>query len=155
SREGFPVDPYAKSSPPARHLGVSAPPRLNFAACDLSRAPEFERWTPCPAEGRVPARIVRTRRSWAPAARLRAVTSAERGPGFQLARRLRARPAAVRGPVLRPPWRRQRPLHMAGWRHSLLQRVRAPQRGTARKSPEGLPFFSRPRRADGDESERS
>src|SRR5262249_8273667 len=40
---------------------------------------------------------------------------------------------------------------------SPLQRVRAPQRGAARKSPEGLPFFNRPRWEDGskDESERS
>jgi hypothetical protein len=37
---------------------------------------------------------------------------------------------------------------MAGWRHSPPQRVRARQRGAARKSPGRLPFFSRPRRSD-------
>jgi hypothetical protein len=36
---------------------------------------------------------------------------------------------------------------MAGWRHAPPQRVRAAQRGAARKSPERLPFFKRPRRA--------
>src|SRR5215470_7862744 len=120
-------------------------------------AAESERWTPCPAERRAPERSLRMRRSWARAARRRAVTSAERAPCFQRARRLRARPAGVRGPVLRPPWRRQRPLHIAGWRHSPPQRVRAPQRGAARKSPAGLPFFNRPRREDGSKgkSERS
>jgi len=38
---------------------------------------------------------------------------------------------------------------MAGWRQALPQRVRAPQRGAARKSPQRLPFFSRPRRSGG------
>ena len=66
---------------------------------------------------------------------------AERAPWVRRVRRERARPAGVRGPVLRPPWRRQRPFFMAGWRHAPPQRMRAPQRGAARKSPERLPFF--------------
>ena len=111
---------------------------------------EFERSTPCPAEGaRMRVRTLRTRRSRARAAQRKALTSAEQTPCFQRARRLRANPSGVRGPVLRPPCRRQRPLGMAGWRHSPPQRVWAPQRGAARKSPGRLPFFSRPRRAGG------
>jgi hypothetical protein len=38
---------------------------------------------------------------------------------------------------------------MAGWRQEPPQRVRASQRGAARKSPERLPFFNRPRRSCG------
>ncbi|HZF34486.1 MAG TPA: hypothetical protein VE914_11845 [Candidatus Angelobacter sp.] len=47
------------------------------------------------------------------------------------ARAQRARPAAVRAPVLFPPWKRQRPLRMAGCRQeqSPPARVFAPQRG--------------------------
>ena len=41
----------------------------------------------------------------------------------------RARPAAVRAPVLLPPWKRQRPLAMVGWRQQPAARVFAPQRG--------------------------
>ena len=44
---------------------------------------------------------------------------------------------------------RQRPFLMAGWRQAPPQRVRAPQRGAARKSPGRLPFFRRPRRPGG------
>src|SRR5439155_7327308 len=66
-------------------------------------------------------------------------------PWRRWARAAAARPAAVRGPVLLPPWRRQRTLAMAGWRHAPPSRVRAPQRGAAAKSPDGLPWRSRPR----------
>src|SRR5262249_51444386 len=61
----------------------------------------------------------------------------------------RARPSAVRGPVLRPPCSRQRPFRIAGCRQAPPQRVRAPQRGAARKSPGRAPFRSRPRRSGG------
>jgi hypothetical protein len=109
-----------------------------------------ERWTPCPAgKAARRARRERVRRVCRRPARMRARTPAERAPCFQRARRERVRPAGVRGPVLRPPWRRQRPLAMAGWRQSPPQRVRARQRAAARKSPERLPFFSRPRRSGG------
>src|SRR5262245_48898170 len=39
---------------------------------------------------------------------------------------------------------RQRPLAMAGWREAPAERVRAPHRGAARKSPGRAPFLSRP-----------
>jgi hypothetical protein len=38
----------------------------------------------------------------------------------------------LRGPVLRPPCIRQRPLAIAGWRQQPPARVRAPQRGDFR-----------------------
>src|SRR5512145_2918523 len=65
------------------------------------------------------------------------------------ARAQRARPSVVRGPVLRPPWRRQRPLRMAGCRQQPPARVWAPQRGAARKSPGVAPLRRRPRRSGG------
>ena len=95
------------------------------------------------------ARRARVRRDWSLASRRRARTWAERAPCFQRARRLRASPAGVRGPVLRPPCIRQRPFGMAGWRQEPPQRVWAPHRGAARKSPERLPFFRLPRRSAG------
>jgi len=61
----------------------------------------------------------------------------------------RARPSAVRGPVLSPPCIRQRPFFMAGWRQDSPERVWAPQRRAARKSPSVAPFRSRPRRSGG------
>jgi hypothetical protein len=39
---------------------------------------------------------------------------------------MRARPSAVRGPVLRPPWLRQRPFGSGGEQQILPERVRAP-----------------------------
>jgi len=50
-------------------------------------------------------------------------------PCFQRARGDRAKPSAVRGPVLSPPCIRQRPFLIAGWRQQPPARVRAPQRG--------------------------
>jgi len=58
---------------------------------------EIERWTPCPAGTAARwTRRARARRRWVRASRKR------------------ARPSSVRGPVLRPPWSRQRPFFMAG-----------------------------------------
>jgi len=94
------------------------------------------------------------RRRQARAAPRNAAISAERAPCRQPARRLQARPSAVRGPVLAPPCIRQRPFGIAGPRQAPPARVRAPQRGAARKSPGGLPFFSRPRRSGGSEAAR-
>jgi hypothetical protein len=72
--------------------------------------------------------------------------SREYTPCFHRARRLRARPVAVRGPVLVPPCIRQRPFAMAGPRQAVCLRVLAPQRGAFEGSPGGLPFLSHPRR---------
>ena len=71
---------------------------------------------------------------------------AENLPCFQLARRERSNPAAVRGPVLAPPCIRQRPLCIAGALHSSPFRVLAPHRGAVLGSPVGLLFFRCPRR---------
>jgi hypothetical protein len=102
--------------------------------------------------GRSDWRLARAWRMSAPslrllraAADLRSMISAVRWPWTRLAVRQRTRPAAVRAPVLLPPCRRQRPFAMAGWRQAQPARVRAPQRGAARKSPEGLPWRRRPR----------
>jgi len=118
--------------------------------------------TPCAAGRGAPSSREKGRRFAAPmspsrrrrqarAAPRNAAISAERAPCRQPARRLRARPSAVRGPVLAPPCIRQRPLRMAGPRQAPPARVCAPQRGAARKSPDGLPLLSRPRRSGGNE----
>src|SRR5215470_14710793 len=115
-----------------------------------TRDGENERWTPCPAErARIRPARARRRRPWARAAARRARTGAEYPPWVRRARRQRSRPSAVRGPVLRPPCIRQRPFFMAGWRQEQPARVRAPQRGAARKSPDRAPFLRRPRRSAG------
>ncbi len=62
--------------------------------------------------------------------------STEYLPCFQRARRLRASPSGVRGPVLMPPWSLHRPFRIAGPRHGLPVRLlRAPHRGTLERSP--------------------
>ncbi len=66
-------------------------------------------------------------------------------PCASRASRLRRKPAAVLGPVLRPPCIRQRPLGMAGLRHDVLRLVLAPHRGAVCQSPGGLPFLNHPR----------
>jgi hypothetical protein len=73
-----------------------------------------------------------------------AFASVEYKPCFQFARRDRARPFRVRGPVLAPPCIRQRPLCMAGALHGVPLRVLAPHRGAVLGSPVGLPFLSHP-----------
>jgi hypothetical protein len=55
--------------------------------------------------------------------------SAVRIPCVVRAARIRARPSAVLGPVLLPPCIRHLPFGIAGDRHGLTLRVRAPQRG--------------------------
>lgn len=61
---------------------------------------------------------------------------------------MRARPSSVRGPVLLPPCRRQRPLRMAGARQGQpVRRVRAPHRGARLGFPRGLPLRSGPVRS--------
>ena len=55
--------------------------------------------------------------------------SAVRIPCVVRAARIRARPSDVRGPVLSPPCSRQRQFFIAGDRHGVPARVRAPQRG--------------------------
>src|SRR5262245_21025484 len=88
-------------------------------------------------------------RAWRAAAERKSIISAVRAPCTRRLARTRARPSAVRAPVLLPPCRRQRPLAMAGWRQAQPARVCAPQRGAARKSPEEVPWRSLPRlRAD-------
>jgi hypothetical protein len=57
--------------------------------------------------------------------------SAVRAPWIRLTWLQRARPSGVRGPVLLPPWNRQRPFFMAGWRQTCPARALAPQRGAA------------------------
>src|SRR5947207_1036107 len=69
---------------------------------------------------------------------------AEYEPCFQFARRDRAKPSGVRGPVLAPPCIRQRPLDIPGARHSLPRRVLAPHLEALFGSPGRLPFFSHP-----------
>jgi hypothetical protein len=56
----------------------------------------------------------------------------------------RASPSSVRGPVLHPPCIRHRPFRMAGERHGVACRVRAPQRGAELGLPRGLPLRSGP-----------
>jgi len=69
---------------------------------------------------------------------------AEYKPCFQFARRDRAKPSGVRGPVLAPPCIRQRPLRIAGARHFFPRRVLAPHLGARFGSPGGLSFFNQP-----------
>src|ERR1017187_8549588 len=59
---------------------------------------------------------------------------------------MRAIPSAVLGPVLSPPWSRQRPFAIAGHWHGDPRLVFAPHRGAFKKSPGRLPFLSCPRR---------
>jgi hypothetical protein len=75
--------------------------------------------------------------------------AAEYWPCFVTARRMRAIPLAVFGPVLSPPWIRQRPFAMAGHWHGVPRLVLAPHRGAFEKSPVRLPFLSHPRRSSG------
>lgn len=73
--------------------------------------------------------------------------SAENRPFFQRASLERARPAAVRGPVERPPCIRQRFLpRTAGEPQGVPLRVRAPHRGALLGFPGGLAFLSQPSR---------
>jgi hypothetical protein len=91
-----------------------------------------------------PSIVLPSRKSW----RIlcdSAFASKEYKPCFQRARRDRARPSEVRGPVLAPPCIRQRPLRIAGAIHSLPCRVLAPHRGAFFGSPGGLPFFNHPK----------
>ena len=82
-------------------------------------------------------------RKWAISCR----ASAENWPCFRRACLERARPAAVVGPVERPPCIRHRFLfRTAGQPHGVPLRVRAPQRGALLGFPGGLAFFSHPRR---------
>ena len=75
--------------------------------------------------------------------------STEHEPCFHRARRLRASPSGVRGPVLLSPCSRHRRfLRIAGPRHGCPLRLpRALHRLAIEKSPSGLPFFSQPRRS--------
>ena len=67
--------------------------------------------------------------------------------GWVRAARMRPMPASVRGPVLRPPCRRQRPFRIAGCPQAAPARVRAQQPvGHVGGRPPAAPFFSRPRR---------
>lgn len=77
------------------------------------------------------------------------LAAAEYWPCFVTARRMRAIPLAVFGPVLSPPWIRQRPLAIAGHWHGDPRLVLAPHRGAFEKSPVRLPFLSHPRRSSG------
>jgi len=70
----------------------------------------------------------------------------ERRPCLVTACRMRSIPAAVLGPVLRPPCSLQRPFGIAGHLQELPRRFIAPHRGALEKSPEELPFLSLPRR---------
>jgi hypothetical protein len=75
----------------------------------------------------------------AAAAALRfSIASAEYRPCFQFAFRLRSSPSGVRGPVLLPPWNRQRPFAIAGPSQESPRRVRAPHRGDAFASSKRL-----------------
>jgi len=69
---------------------------------------------------------------------------ANRPRAFHRARRLRSRPSAVLGPVLFPPWSRQRPFRIAGHWQAVPRRVLAPHRGAFDKSPRGFPFLRGP-----------
>ena len=71
----------------------------------------------------------RASRCKARSARISWSASAEYSPCFVLARRIRSKPSAVRGPVLLPPCSLQRPLAIAGDSHGFPLRVFAPQRG--------------------------
>ena len=66
-------------------------------------------------------------------------------PWIVRASRMLSNPAFVFGPVLNPPWSRQRPFGIAGHWQGGPCRVLAPHRLAFAKSPAGLPFFS-PRR---------
>jgi hypothetical protein len=55
-------------------------------------------------------------------------------------------PAAVFGPVLSPPWSLHRPFFITGHWQRVPRLVFAPQRAAFKKSPDGLPFLSIPRR---------
>jgi hypothetical protein len=77
------------------------------------------------------ARSFRNKRTVSRAWLRAALASAEKWPCFQLARRLRASPSAVRGPVLRPPCMRQRPFFIAGEAQVLPSRRFAPHLGAA------------------------
>ena len=81
---------------------------------------------------------------------LRACATAARAatlkrPCFHRALRLRSSPSGVRGPVLRPPWRRhrRRPRHL-GALHIAPFRVFAPHLGASASFPGLFPFFSQP-----------
>lgn len=59
--------------------------------------------------------------------------------------RIRSIPSGVLGPVLRPPWSRQRPFFMAGdWQRYAT--ASTPHFATSRRLPRGLPFLSQPAR---------
>jgi len=74
------------------------------------------------------SRALRAKRRSAASARLSSIISAVCSPVRVRAARSRAKPSAVRGPVLAPPCIRQRPLGMEGARHGVPLRVRAPQK---------------------------
>jgi hypothetical protein len=66
-----------------------------------------------------------------------------RPPCFVFAARIRSIPSAVRGPVLRPPWRWQRCRpRRAGQPHGIPRRLRAPHLDASVGSPPTTPFFS-------------
>ena len=69
----------------------------------------------------------------------------EHSPCLNLAMRECFSPSAVLGPVESPPCKRHLPFCIAGDRQEVPALVLAPHRGAFEKSPEGLPFFKRPR----------
>ena len=71
-------------------------------------------------------------------------------PCVVCARATLARPSAVRGPVLFPPWHLHRPFAIAGARQAQpVARTFAPQRGARWGLPRGLPLRSGPSRPPG------
>src|SRR5208282_5286368 len=71
-------------------------------------------------------------------------------PCVVCARATQARPSAVRGPVLLPPWHLHRPFAIAGARQAQPgARTFAPQRGARLGLPRGLPLRSGPSRPPG------
>ena len=86
-------------------------------------------------------RISRSRRDRSRKNRRRAIASLVNLPCRRFARRERSFPSGVRGPVLFPPCRRQRPFFIAGAWQGVPRRVLAPQRGAFEGSPTGLPFL--------------